>query len=407
MISMVLFLYESNTNTQKHHMPIDDGKFIHIVGMYKCGTSWLSHIFAAHPDVIAWREFDIIRATHTELSHPIRNRITYRAARLLKLPPPNMPTSRFISKSKEEMIQEIFCGRGWIPIMSEEKRARASALNYSDSGQFLDTLMALGGKKLRRDEGPLLRPERCSNVLGAVNSRRTDLVNFLDAIKTSSDASLTTHHFFKFLQDQCDPGTPIVLKAADQLVSLRQLQQLSPHSRKIAIIRDGRDAAISAVHYRKLMLKRDAPWAHKEEAFLGQLRGWATRARMLAAWAEKNDIIILRYEDLHRDFYGVCGKLFEMMEIAASPDVLNDIYQKTNFKVMTGGREADETPEQVVRKGITGEWKSSLDKRTANLAWRISGRELERFGYARDGEYLDGIPSILSPGYRQLKAPLN
>ncbi len=106
-----------------------------------------------------------------------------------------MPTSRFISKSKAVMIQEIFCGRGWIPIMSEEKRARASALDYSDSGQFLDELMAVSEKRLRRDEGQPLRPERFGNVLGLVNSRRKDLVDFLDAIKNSSDASLATHHF--------------------------------------------------------------------------------------------------------------------------------------------------------------------------------------------------------------------
>ncbi|MBE9537876.1 MAG: sulfotransferase, partial [Proteobacteria bacterium] len=150
-------------------------------------------------------------------------------------------------------------------------------------------------------------------MLGTVNSHRKDLVNFLDAIKDSQDTTQVTHYFLEFLQQQCKPGTPIVLKAADQLISLQQLQQYSPHSRKIAIIRDGRDAAISAIHYRKLMQKRDAPWAQKEEAYLGQVRGWATRARMLANWAEKNGITILRYEDLHRDFFGGCGRLFELM----------------------------------------------------------------------------------------------
>lgn len=368
-------------------MPVDHRKFTHIVGMYKCGTSWLSHILAAHPAIISWREFDIIRATHTQLHHPLLNRAAYRVARLLKLPPPNMPTGEFISKNKEEIIREIFCGRGWIPMMDEEKRAKAAALDYTDSGQFIDTLMALSEKNLRGDDAPQLCPERFSNVLGAVNSRRKDLIAFVDAIKSSSDTSQAPHHFFEFLQQQCKPGTPIVLKAADQLISLQQLQQYSPHSRKIAIIRDGRDAAISAIHYRKLMQKRNAPWAQKEEAYLGQLRGWATRARMLANWAEKNDIIILRYEDLHRDFFGVCGRLFEGMGIPVSQEVLDDIYQKTNFKTVTGGRQTDETSEQVVRKGVVGEWKNSLDRRTADLAWRIAGRELERFGYTREGGY--------------------
>ena len=34
---------------------------VHIVGLYKCGTTWLLRILAAHPQVVAWREFDPVR----------------------------------------------------------------------------------------------------------------------------------------------------------------------------------------------------------------------------------------------------------------------------------------------------------------------------------------------------------
>ena len=37
-------------------MPVDDRRLIHICGMYKCGTSWLTHILAAHPEMLAWRD---------------------------------------------------------------------------------------------------------------------------------------------------------------------------------------------------------------------------------------------------------------------------------------------------------------------------------------------------------------
>ena len=43
---------------------LKDQRFIHIVGMYKSGTSWLLHILANHPEIIAWREFDILRAVY-------------------------------------------------------------------------------------------------------------------------------------------------------------------------------------------------------------------------------------------------------------------------------------------------------------------------------------------------------
>ncbi len=41
---------------------------IHIVGLYKCGSSWLLHMLAAHPQIVAWREFDVLRATHARAS---------------------------------------------------------------------------------------------------------------------------------------------------------------------------------------------------------------------------------------------------------------------------------------------------------------------------------------------------
>lgn len=106
---------------------------------------------------------------------------------------------------------------------------------------------------------------------------------------------------------------------------------------------------------------------------------------MLADWAENNDIIILRYEDLHRDFFGVCHKLFETIEIPVSQEVLEGIYKKTSFQTVSGGRKPGEPEERALRKGVVGEWQNSLDERTADLAWRIAGAELERFAYTEGG----------------------
>ena len=50
-------------------------KTVHIVGMYKCGTSWLLHCLAAHPEILAWREFDPYVASlirESPRSNPVR-----------------------------------------------------------------------------------------------------------------------------------------------------------------------------------------------------------------------------------------------------------------------------------------------------------------------------------------------
>ena len=50
---------------------LKDERFIHIVGMYKSGTSWLLHVLANHPEIIAWREFDILRAVYDYRNRPL------------------------------------------------------------------------------------------------------------------------------------------------------------------------------------------------------------------------------------------------------------------------------------------------------------------------------------------------
>ena len=67
---------------------VNDSKFIHIVGSYKSGTSWLLHILAAHPSIIAWREFDIIRAAYMKTPSSRLKKLAnlYRQMRYLPVP---------------------------------------------------------------------------------------------------------------------------------------------------------------------------------------------------------------------------------------------------------------------------------------------------------------------------------
>lgn len=368
---------------------VDDSRFVHVVGLYKNGTSWLSHILCAHPQVIGWREFDIIRATHQEQPASLIRRIACRYRPARNMWPSLDRDFRFSVKQKEQVIRDMFCGRGWIPLMGKDVRDAAAALDYHDSGKFIDELMRMAGKTLGRDNRPLLQPHKFTGTLGYGNSTRRDLVSLLDNIKQVKEVSQVPHLFFEYLQKQCVPGTPIALKAADQVLCLPLLQQLSPRSRKIAVIRDGRDAAISAAHYGELMRKWDTPWIPKKRSFKSQLRSWAQRARILSDYADKNDIVIVRYEDIKRNFNGVVDALFTLLEIPVSQLQLQEIHRVTDFSTVTSGRRPGQAAEHIVRKGIIGEWTSVLSDRDARLAWRVAGEELTRFGYTRTGQYVD------------------
>ena len=368
-----------------HH---DDQRLIHIMGMYKSGTSWLLHVLAAHPELIAWREFDIIRATYANEPGPIISRADGRLRRFFRLPPRTVPGQSVRLREREEIIRELFLGRGLLPVMDEQSRQDAERFSLDNADQFLERLMALGEYQLQADDAPLMKPEDFDNTLGVGNMRRSDLRSFIEAVRDMPDLAGTPGAYFRFLQNQSEPQAPVVLKAADQIMCFSQLQSASPDSTKIVVMRDGRDAAISALHYGRLMEKWDAPWKPKELSYMDRLNAWSTRAAALAYHCDRHDILVLRYEDMKRDFHALCRSLFRRLNLAHDDLTIDAIHAKTNFKTVSGGRKPGEAAEHIVRKGITGEWKDTLTEREQAVAWRLAQKELSTFGYTQDGSYV-------------------
>lgn len=123
-------------------------KTAHIVGMYKCGTSWLLHCLAAHPEIIAWREFDPYVAAlkrDSPRNNPFK-RITslvHTLAGRLDLAHGN---HRFFPRSHSEAFTEFFLGMGWIPLFGHEGRSKAKALlphSFEDIPGVADALFEI------------------------------------------------------------------------------------------------------------------------------------------------------------------------------------------------------------------------------------------------------------------------
>lgn len=372
-------------------MPIASSHFAHIIGMYKSGTSWLLHILSAHPEAIGWAEFNELRSVYSNhgnwgtRSTGLLNGIF---RRLGVSPLPNYKRT-FKLRSRDEIMRKMFCGHGWVPILDEEKRAAAMALDYNDTAGFIQSLQELKGFQLRAQDAPLLDPSSFHNTLGVLHSRYRDLETLIENVRDTEDPGQIPRYFYDYLQQQCQPGTTLVLKAADQILCLPLLQQLAPDSTKIAIVRDGRDTAISAIHYDALMQQRRSPWQRQSRNFEQRLTGWSDRAQALANYSRKMNITILRYEDLHRDFHTVASALYARLGLAHTPELVEKIYQKTRFTTVTGGRQPGEAAADVTRKGIVGEWKETLSAAEAERAWVVARRGLELFGYTRDGSYQD------------------
>ena len=316
---------------------------VFIVGQYKSGTTWLLSALSAHPAAVGLREIDVVRAGTTEDC---------------ALPP------------REERFAAFFSS---YPYCRAKKNAVAAALKQPSA----DAVITLRG------EGPARYvPDKPANFSHLSDASARSLV---DAVRDAGDPASLLRALLAANAGLSNTATHLVLKAADQIAVFDRLRELQPDAKKLVIMRDGRDAAISAVHFRKLMKKQGAPWYRAEADYWVHLRGWRNRARMALKLLKTGAVHMLRYEDLTRNFAGTFGRVLEHVGLANDPELVSEIDGKTCFAAVTG-RERGQAAAEVVRKGSILEWVKVLDHKEQKEAWKLAGKELEAFGYTNGEE---------------------
>lgn len=370
---------------------------VFIVGLYKNGTSWLLNALAAHPQFAALRELDMLRS------------VGGREGR--RLLPRRQRLANVFGKS-------AFCG-----LKAEQLAPGAFRAHLTDPPGTAATLY---------DLPPSLAVTVLREMLTAVHGQRpldTGLARplvFLNfppqrteaafaALAAADDVSSAMDGFLAGLTPALPAGRRLVLKGADQILCLDALQDCYPRAPKIAIVRDGRDAAVSAFHYRELMRERRMAWHHghlsyskpvnlvREAAIrsmqalrgaagygpdwrLGRsMRVWADRVRRVSAAAERGELYVLRYEDLLTDFAATFTRLLEWLGADADPVTVAAVARASSFETLSG-RPAGVGGPDVMRKGVAGEWRDSLNAKDQALAWRVAGAELAGMGYSRHGD---------------------
>ena len=119
--------------------------------------------------------------------------------------------------------------------------------------------------------------------------------------------------FIEALSRDAGPAEHLVIKAADQIPVIGLLEQWQPLAPKIAITRDGRDAAISAAHFVEYGRELDAPYKDVQLDYMDLLGNWATRAEEVIALARARRIYVIRYEDLIYDLEGTMRPLLRWL----------------------------------------------------------------------------------------------
>ncbi len=173
-------------------------------------------------------------------------------------------------------------------------------------------------------------------------------------------------------------------KTPENVFFFPRLRQLFPKSKCIAIARDPRDVLTSAWHFfHKSVVGEDetaAKFAFIRLALPSLDQG--ARATLDLAARHPADVMIVTYEKLRRSPELTVSNMFRFLSVSDAADIVADCVARTTFAAMTGGRQAGtEQAGAFFRKGVAGDWTSTLAPDMNDLVVRELGWMFPHFGW--------------------------
>lgn len=193
----------------------------------------------------------------------------------------------------------------------------------------------------------------------------------------------------------------------------------SPRFRNVTVvIRDGRDAAISAYYY--MLFKNEINKQFAVDLYRSHLKfddyedirsnlprfieflfdihprtprhfSWS---QFIDSWLDK-DVPIVKYEDLLvRPVEILVNVTQRLTGTPVEESRAVEIVDKYSFKKMSGRRQGEENTSSFVRKGIAGDWKNHFSCEACAAFDHFAGNQLIRAGYEPDREWANAAPLV-------------
>ena len=172
----------------------------------------------------------------------------------------------------------------------------------------------------------------------------------------------------------------------DLSLSAKGFLRMLPDSRVVNVIRDPRDIAISAWAHRWRIgaAPRDYSEGISDEFLMNTARHWQTQLRLAETVRTESSgrSFDIRYEDLALDFSSAVGELLAFFDVDRDPPTIEALRLETDFTRLSGGRVSGQTDaSSYFRKGLAGDWRTTLSKAQIALVNEICGTELQAHGY--------------------------
>lgn len=166
------------------------------------------------------------------------------------------------------------------------------------------------------------------------------------------------------------------------------IRELFPDAPVIAIMRDGRDVAVSFA-FQFLRKGNENKFVAENKLnpdYLSKVsESWAIYNKHLLKLSESNEanFFLVKYEDLLAHTEEYLDKIIEFLDLKTDSKIIEKMVKNNQFKVLSGGRRSGEADNQsFFRKGIAGDWKNYFDQDDLDIFMEQAGDVMEQAGYS-------------------------
>ncbi len=173
-------------------------------------------------------------------------------------------------------------------------------------------------------------------------------------------------------------------KTPENVFFFERLKQIFPAAKFIGIARDPRDVLTSAWHFFHTQAAGEDAVASKIAFIRTALPSINQGARAMLGLAERygTDCCIVTYEMMHATPYPVAARLFRFLGVADDDAIVADCVARTSFATATAGRPPATNPNgSFFRKGMTGDWRSTLTPAMSDMILQDLGWMFPIFGW--------------------------
>src|SRR3712207_1704451 len=173
--------------------------------------------------------------------------------------------------------------------------------------------------------------------------------------------------------------------------TVEEISAVYPGARLIHIIRDGRDAAVSAAHHarnfgRAKGAERDSDGLFEEAQIRKLAADWNVRVGRTVEDGPRlfgDRYAEVRYEELLAHPREEMGRLLRFLDVASDRGSVGRCVGAASFEKLSKGRaRGEEDPSSFFRKGVAGDWRDAFTDRDRRVFEREAGGFLPKIKYS-------------------------